>query len=233
MKRSEEMIGIDSRINSARATFVAPLVLALVLLGAFLSATNVNAQIAEDALFEVNLTFGASIPSSDFSDYFDTLGANTGFNIRGSGGYYLLDNLSVGLYFNYSEFEVDNPANPLKYRIYDFGGYAKLILSPEKKLTPYVRGELGLVKPNIATPITSPQVGFREISYTNGIGGGGFLGLRFSTFEYGGLFAEVGYRAEFVSAKNGSFANTTYELPADINNIQLNAGFNLDFGPKQ
>ena len=232
MKMSETMIERVSRnheTSATRATFVAPLVLALVLL----SATNANAQIAEDALFEVNLTFGASIPSSEFSDYFDTLGANTGFNIRGSGGYYLLDNLSVGLYFNYSEFSIDNTANPLKYRIYDFGGYAKLILSPEKKFTPYVRGELGLVRPNIATPITSPQVGFREISYSSGIGGGGFLGVRYSTFEYGGLFAEVGYRTEIVSDKNGSFAGVTYELPADINNIQLNAGFNLDFGPKQ
>ena len=144
--------------------------------------------------------------------------------------------LSVGLYFNYSDFSVDNPANPLKYRIYDFGGYAKLIFSPAKKFTPYVRGELGLVMPNLATPIISSPpdpAGFREIAYSSGIGAGGFLGLRLSTFEYGGLFAEVGYRAEIISAKSGSFAGVTYELPADINNIQLNFGFNLDFGPKQ
>jgi len=87
----------------------------------------------------VSLGGGLAIPVSDFSNYWDTLGAKNRFDLDFSGGYFLTPNLSLGLAVEYGQFSVDNALNPQKYRLYTLGAYGKYFIGLDSKVSPYLR----------------------------------------------------------------------------------------------
>lgn len=214
----------------------------LVLLGAIAVTTlapseNLQARIHDDAAFEVSIGGGPSIPTSDFSSFHaDTLGAKSGYQFGVSVGHFVTDLLSLGVGFNYSESKVVSGATPenlLHYRLYSGGVYAKYHFGYSKKVTPYVRLQANVSAPDFTTPLTTPGLSYRENSYDLSLGVVASLGARISTFEWGGIFVEAGYRYISTAGKGTSFKQIDYVIPADVSQIEISAGFSFDIGPKQ
>ena len=113
--------------QSGAAALGVALLLALVL-----TATPARAAIQEDAIFEVSLGGGLSVPSGDLSDYTfldETLQTATGYQFYAAGGYFFTDLLSVGLGLSYTEYGMDAPAlansSGMKFRFYTASIYGK------------------------------------------------------------------------------------------------------------
>jgi len=201
---------------------------------AALGTPTAQAGVNEDAIFEVSLGGGLAIPVSDFSNYWDTLGAKNGFDLDFSGGYFLTPNLSLGLAVEYGQFSVDNALNPQKYRLYTLGAYGKYFTGLDSKVSPYLRVQGGLTIPNFSAPLEqTPGEAFRESEFSAGFDGLIGLGARISTSDWGGIFLEAAYRYTKASGNTSSFGNERLVLPADVTHIQLTAGIGFDFGPKQ
>lgn len=195
------------------------------------------AEIHEDAKFEISIGGGLSISVDDFKNNFQfapptnssgNVNAENGFHVTASGGYFLLDQLSIGVSFSYSQFGIDTTVSLFKYRLYSFGVYGKYHFTYESRVTPYVRVQGGIAVPNFNTPLRTVGFDFRENGY--GISPEGLisLGARISTSEWGGLFLEVGYRYSNVAGSQTSFKQEQYELPADVAQVQISAGFSFD-----
>ena len=211
---------------------------AIVLLSGWgLVARQAAAEIHEDAKFELSLGGGLAVPADDFksnyrfaptNNFTGNLAAKTGYHFTVSGGYYLLDKLSVGLNYSYSQFDIDPAITSLKYRVYSIGMYGKYHFTYENRITPYVRVLAGIAVPNFNTPLRTVGLGFRENGYGIKPEGLVSLGARISTTEWGGFFFEVGYRYSDVAGARTSFKQESYELPADVAQIQISAGFSFD-----
>ncbi|MFQ5607487.1 MAG: outer membrane beta-barrel protein [Candidatus Zixiibacteriota bacterium] len=196
---------------------------------------QVSAEIHEDALFEVSIGGGLSVPVDDFkefrfADFNGDLGAGNGFHVDASGGYFLLDQLSIGVSLAFSQFGIDNPATDLKYRIYSVGAYGKYHFGYESRVTPYIRLQAGIAVPNFSTPLRTPGLAFRENPYDLRAEARASLGARISTSEWGGFFIEAGVRYSDVAESESDFKQEIYEIPVDAAQFQLTAGFSFDIG---
>ncbi len=211
-------------------------VMALLCAGAVvaISVTPAQAGIDEEALFEVSFGAGFAIPVGGFSDFWDTLGAKTGLEMDISGGYFVTPNLSLGLAFEYSQFSIDNPANPQRYRFYSIGVYGKYFTGLDSKVSPYIRVQGGLTLPNFSAPVTiDPPKIFDEIEFSAKIDALIGIGARISTSSKSGVYFEAAYRYKPIGGSTGNFGSEIIELPSDAPYIHLTAGIGFDFGPKQ
>lgn len=221
--------------NGARPGMRLVKLTAIVLLAGWgLAARQATAEIHEDAKFELSLGGGLAVPADDFKSNYrfagepGNLGAKSGYHYTVSGGYYLLDKLSVGVNFTYSQFDVDSIGIAFKYRLYSIGMYGKYHFTYENRITPYVRVLAGIAVPNFNTPLRTVGLEFRENGYSIKPEGLISIGARISTTEWGGFFFEVGYRYSDVAGARTSFKQESYELPADVAQIQISAGFSFD-----
>ncbi len=222
---------LSSFFNSIRIRVLAFLCVGVV---AALNVSPVHAGVAEDAIFEGSIGAGFAIPSGGFSNYYDTLGANTGLELDFSGGYFVTPNLSLGVAFEYAQFSVDNPNNPQHYRFYTFGVYGKYFTGLDSKVSPYLRVQGGLTIPNFSAPLTmSPPDTFAETQFEVGFDGLIGVGARISTSSKSGIYLEADYHFKQISGATGNFGDEILTLPGDAAYIQLNMGIGFDFGPKQ
>jgi Outer membrane protein beta-barrel domain len=199
-----------------------------------LSAPQSQAEVDEDAIFEVSLGAGMAIPTGEFSNFWDTLGAKSGFELDLSGGYFVTPNISIGVAFELAQFSIDNPNNPQHYRLYTLGAYGKYFAALDSRVSPYVRVQGGITIPNFSAPLAdNPGKAYHESQFDPSFDGLIGLGARISTSENGGIFLEAAYRFTRVSGATAVFEGETLTLPNDISHIQLTIGFGFDFGPKQ
>ncbi len=199
-----------------------------------LGATPSQAGVAEDAIFEVSLGGGLAIPTGGFSNYWDSLGAKSGYELDLSGGYFLTPNLSIGLAFELAQFTIDNPINPQHYRLYTLGLYGKYFSGLDSKVSPYLRVQSGITIPNFSAPLAAnPGKAFHESQFSPAFDALIGLGARISTSDGGGIFLEASYRFTKLGGNTSSFESETLVLPGDVSHIQLTIGFGFDFGPKQ
>ncbi len=229
----------EKRARLAAQRNLTKLAALLMLSGWALVPLRASAEIHEDAKFELSFGGGISIPVDDFKNNFEfapptnftgKVNAENGYHIGASGGYFLFDQLSVGVNIAYSQFDIDRAITAFKYRLYSFGVYGKYHFTYEGRVTPYVRVQGGIAVPNFSTPLRTVGLGFRENGYGISAEGLVSLGARISTTEWGGFFLEVGYRYSDVAGSSTSFKQETYELPADVAQVQISAGFSFDIG---
>lgn len=227
----------EKRARHSAQRYLTRLAALILFSGSALVSQQASAGIHEDAMFEVSFGVGISIPADDFKNNFEfapptnfigEVNAESGKHLTVSGGYFLFDQLSVGVSFAYSQFDIDPAITNFKYRLYSFGLYGKYHFSYESRVTPYLRVQGGIVVPNFNTPLRTVGLGFRENGY--GLSGEGLvaLGARLSTSDWGGFYLEVGYRYSDVAGSQTSFKQETYELPADVAQVQITAGFSFD-----
>lgn len=229
----------EKRARLAPHRYLARLAALVLLSGWVLFPLQAAAEIHEDAKFEISIGGGLSIPADDFKSNFQfaaptnssgDVSAESGYHFGGSGGYFLLDQLSIGVSFSYSEFGIDTSVTRLKYRLYSFGVYGKYHFTYETRVTPYVRLQGGIGVPNFSTPLRTVGFDFRENGYGVSAEALISLGARISTSEWGGFFLELGYRYSDVAGSQASFKQELYELPADVAQVQISAGFSFDLG---
>jgi len=187
--------------------------------------------------FEVTLTGGLSLPMGDLKDWNDSLGAKTGHNFGGSGGYYFNNRLCVGGYFEYSQFSLEEPnsnidVSEMHYKMYKVGGYVKYALGGESYWEPFARLRAGANFAKFATWIGDNTLRLREVSYDPEVSVGLDLGLLYYTSDYGGVFVQVSYNYERLENTVGESFNEDYVLPYNANYITLNAGVTVFFGPQ-
>jgi hypothetical protein len=187
--------------------------------------------------FEVTLGAGLGFASGDFSSWNDTLGAKLGINLGGSGGYYFTERICLGAYFNYFQFDLEEPANGMDvsdvhYKLYNIGLYAKYALSSESNFEPYIKLMAGITYPKFATWTGATLTRLREVSYDPEISGGIHLGALYYTSEYGGIFLEAGYHLERTENNIGDSFGVDYKMPYNVNYIQVSAGVMVFLGPE-
>jgi len=179
--------------------------------------------------FEVGITGGLSLPSGDLSDWNDSLGAETGFNLGIYGGYYFTADFCTGVYFTYTQEGMPEDWS-LNYKFYDMGAYAKYAFSNESNFEPYVKLSAGVVWPKFPTWVTEEQNRLREQSYDPALSLGGYVGLLWYTAEYGGLYLEAGYHSNFTDGTGTDWHGEKYELDANANYMEVKAGIMVFFG---
>ncbi len=181
--------------------------------------------------YEVSVTGGLSMPSGSLKNWNDSMGAKTGFDVGGSGGYFINDRISVGGYFSYVQFPMEK--YKLHYKFYDIGGYAKYAFTGDSKLEPYLKVKAGVEFAKFATWIGPNGTRLRELSYGAGLAMAIFAGAVYYTSDYGGVFVEAGYN--FAKLKNNSVENggVKYHLKDNINYLNIRAGLSVFFGPEQ
>ncbi|HDL03625.1 MAG TPA: hypothetical protein ENH25_05785 [candidate division Zixibacteria bacterium] len=179
--------------------------------------------------FEVGIHTGLNIPSGDFADWNDSLGAKTGFNVSLSGGYYFTTDFCTGVYFSYTQNGMEGDWGQ-RYRLYDMGVYAKYAFSNESNFEPYVKVTGGIVYPKFPTWVTPERNKLREQSYDPGISLGGYLGILWYTAEFGGLFLEAGYHNDLVKDVEANYQGEVHKMPGDLNYIEIRTGITAYFG---
>lgn len=179
--------------------------------------------------FEVGLHGGLAIPTGDLSDWHDSLGATTGFDISLSGGYYFTNNICAGIYFDYDQFGMDGDWG-LNYRLFKTGAYAKYAFSNESNFEPYFKVTGGISWPKFPTWITVDQNRLREQSYDPAFGFGGYLGVLWYSAEFGGLYVEAGYQYLMAKDTEADWHGEIYKMPSDINYLQIRSGITVFFG---
>ena len=180
--------------------------------------------------FEVTLIGGGSLPMGDFKDWSDTLGANLGYMVGLSGGYYFTDRISAGAYFTYSRHGIDD--YDLGYKLYDIGMYCKYAFAGESNWEPYVKFSAGALIPKFATWVTPDHNLLRELSYDPAISLGLSAGILYYTSDFGGLYLELGYHNDLTEDVTGEYAGEIIKLQSTVNYLQIKAGVSVFFGPE-
>ncbi len=187
--------------------------------------------------FEVTLTGGFSLPTGDFKDWNDSLGAKTGHNFGGAGGYYFTNRLCLGAYFEYDQYALQAPndeidVSSMHYKLYKFGGYIKYALAGESYWEPFGRLRVGATFAKFPTWIGVENLRLREVSYDPEISVGLDLGLLYYTSDFGGVFIQASYNYERLENTVGTSFNRDYALPHNVNYIAIDAGVTVFFGPE-
>jgi len=186
--------------------------------------------------FEVTLDAGLTIPSGSITDWYDSLGAKSGFGIGGSGGYYFNNSVCMGIYFSYNRLGMEEPASEgtweRKFQTYDFGAYAKYALVGETNFEPYVKFSAGMIWPKFPTWVGEDANRLREQSYDPGVSLAGYIGMLYYTSDYGGIFLEVGYHNDFVDGVEADYHGLIYQINDNLNYLQIKGGVTVFFGPE-
>jgi len=181
--------------------------------------------------FEVSLSTGLSIPSGDITDWYDSLGAESGFHIGLAGGYYFTEGFCAGIYFNYSRWGLPGDYG-LNFQNYDVGSYLKYSLVNESNFEPYIKVSGGVVMPKYPTWETADFNILREQSYDAGYGFAGFLGITWFTSDFGSIFLELGYHNDLVDGVTANNFGIDYTLEGNTTYLELSTGVTVFFGPE-
>jgi outer membrane protein with beta-barrel domain len=184
--------------------------------------------------FELNIVGGLSLPSGGTSDWYDSLGAKTGFNVGLSGAYFLTNNIGIGAYFTYTRFGVDDAKieNNLSHHLYDAGLYFKYAFTGESSWEPYLRLNAGVLFPKFATWVGEEKTQLRELSYDPALSLGIYAGLMFYTSDYGGVYLEAGYHNDITDGIKGEYASEKLNFNDNTNYIEIRGGVSVYFGPE-
>lgn len=207
----------------------------LVLLCISVSMAQDDEYFVKDVL-EANFFGGVNIPTGDISEFSDTAGAGTGFNMGFDAGFFITFDLVAGLNFTYSQFPVDDSANAegLHHKLYSPSLYLKYYFTGESDWIPYVKVHGGIDFPKFATFVTSPNGNrYRELSYDPVFAFGVGAGLFVYTSDFSGIFAEVNYHRALSSDTKGDFENNDYVFANDLATVDVHAGVRILIGPSQ
>ncbi len=205
----------------------------LTLASILLLAVSVVAQEEEEEEekwrnFEVSIHGGLTQPGEFLSDWKDTLGAKLGFNLALSGGYYFNNSFCTGLYFTYSQMNIEGDWDRM-FRMFDIGAYAKYALTGESDFEPYGKLAVGVISPKYPTLIP-PDVRnqLREQSYDPGISAAFYAGLLYYTSDNGGIFLEGGYHNDFLKDVRSDYADDTIE--ENVKYFEYRIGITVFYG---
>ncbi|MFH2036999.1 MAG: outer membrane beta-barrel protein [Candidatus Zixiibacteriota bacterium] len=180
--------------------------------------------------FEVYINGGMGIPFGDINNWLDSLGADPGFQIGVGGGYCFTERFSTGLYFNYSQLEMDGPFDR-NFRLFDFGAYAKYALTGESSFEPYGKISAGMVISKYPTWVLYGVL--REQSYDPDLTVSAGLGLLFYTSEYSGVFIETSYHVDLVEGVKAEYQGNKFSIDHNVSYMQVTIGINAFFGPDE
>ncbi len=185
--------------------------------------------------FEVTINAGFDFPMGDLKDWYDTLGAKTGINFGGAGGYYFTNRICVGAYFDYVQFGIEEPVSGLAvsefhYKMYKLGGYIKYALAGESYWEPFARLRLGANFAKFTTWIGDTGTRLREVSYDPELSGGLDLGVMYYTSEFGGIYLQASYNYERLENTVGNSFGQEFALPYNANYFAISTGVTVFFG---
>lgn len=199
-----------------------------------LTAVAQDYEEEERDILEFSVFGGGAIPGSTISDWMDTLGAKTGFDLGFDFGYFLKSNLVLGLNFTYSQFSIDadNEAKSLHHRLYNPAVYLKYyFFGDNSDFAPYLKGHVGVDNPKFTTFIGNVGLPrYRELSYSPAFAFGGGAGLLYYTSYYSGLFVEVNYHRALSKDVTKTYEGMEYKFGENISLIDVHAGIVVFFG---
>ena len=210
----------------------------MLLMAAILVLSNEVGLAQEDDeerdILEVNFYGGVAIPSGSLSDWNDSLGAKSGFDIGIDIGYFVRTTFVVGFDFVYTQFGVNgsDDANSHSHRLYSPSVYAKYYLGLESDFEPYLKAQVGVENAKFSTAVVHPTAGgrFRELSYDPVLSAGFGVGLFYYTADYSGLFIEANYRWGNTQDVTATYLSQDYTFGETAGLIDLHAGVRLLVG---
>jgi len=179
-----------------------------------------------------NLTMPTGYLANDLDP--DSLNATMSVGFEGGAGYFVKDNLIVGLYFSLNNMGTEDL--DLNHRIYELGAYGKYLFRDltEVSFSPYARATAGLNFSKLVTKVESDgQPLFRELSLDPTFGFGLALGIHYKTNDFGGLFLEAGYNYDFTNDVVGDFKGVDYPWGDNNQYLAIMAGVLFNIGPKE
>jgi hypothetical protein len=200
-------------------------------------ALNVTAQeeIEYRDIAEVSVYGGLALPAQGISDFRDTLGAKTGWEVGLSAGLFVTPDFVVGLDFTYSQYSIDtdNDLITLDHRFYNPMLYAKYYFFGESDFVPYLKASAGLFLPKFTTPVMDDDgtnLRLRELSYGPGLSVGGAAGIMMYVHDYGGLFLEASYQQAFTEDADKTLGANTYVFGENTGLVNIQFGISAFFG---
>jgi outer membrane protein W len=188
----------------------------------------------ERDILEVNFYGGIAIPYSNMSDWNDSLGAKTGWDIGIDIGYFVAPTFVVGFDFVYTQFGIDGWSDTTdhRHRLYSPSIYAKYYFDLESDFEPYVKGQVGVENAKFFTTVDHPTAGgrFRELSYDPVLSAGFGVGLFYYTADYSGLFIEANYRWGNTQDVTATYLKQDYIFGESTELIDLRVGVRLLVG---
>ncbi len=205
----------------------------LTLLVLFFSVTpGLQAQEEEEArdILELCLSGGLGLPMSGLSDWHDSLGTKTGWSLGIDFGYFMKDNIVVGINFQYTQFGIDGPpeVKGAYHRLYNPNIYAKYYFVGESDLEPYIKAHIGIENPKFTTSMMGPK--YRAISYDASLAYGIGAGLFYYRSDYSGLYIEANYHAANTSSAQRVYATEELNFKENIGVFDIHAGVRLLVG---
>lgn len=180
--------------------------------------------------FEFSAVGGLSIPTGDLKNWNDSMGAKTGIEFGGSGGYYFTDKFCLGTYFSYTQHSME--LYDLHYKTYDVGSYVKYAFTGESNFEPYLKVMAGVNFIKFPTWVTSSANRLREVSYNGGISAALGMGLLYYTSDNGGVFLEASFHHTAGKDNKGTHLSEEYYLKDNFNYLQIRGGLTVFFGPE-
>ncbi len=197
---------------------------------------SVFAQDDEDYerdVLEATFYGGLGLPGGDITDWNDTLGAKTGYELGFELGYFATESIVVGINFYFSEFAIDanDVASDMKHRLYNPNLYLKYYFPMESNFSPYVKGHVGLENVKFATFVSNENGDrYRQLSYDPALAFGFGAGLFYYTSDYSGLFLEANYHIASTSDVEANYEGNTYVFGSDVATFDIHAGIRVLIG---
>ena len=209
---------------------VAKLTLVFLLLCSLTAVAQTYEEEERDIL-ELSLYGGLGIPSGGLTDWQDSLGAKTGWQIGIDFGYFLTPDMVLGISFTYLQFEIDTDtdAQLLNHRFYNPALYLKYYFFSEGNLAPYLKGHIGIDNAKFTTFVDDPPR-YRELSYDPAFAFGFGGGVHYYTSVYSGIYLELDYHQAMTEKSKKDFSGTTYTFGTNSSLINIRAGINIFFG---
>jgi len=203
-----------------------------ILLAVMFLGVSVFAQEEERDVLEVGFYGGLAVPAAGISDWNDSLGAKTGWDVGIDVGYFASSNIVIGLSFVYSQFSIDapadNPASELKHRLYNPNLYFKYYFIGESNWEPYIKAHVGVENAKFTTPLIAPK--YRAISYDPALAYGFGAGIFRYTSDYSGLYLEATYHLAATSEAKREYAEQTLVFGENLGVVDLHLGIRILIG---
>lgn len=188
------------------------------------------AQDVERDVLEVSFMGGLAVPAAGISDWHDSLGANTGWNVGLDVGYFATSNFVVGLSFVYSQFSIDadDEASELKHRLYNPNLYLKYYFIGESYWEPFIKAHVGVENAKFTTSLVAPK--YKAVSYDPALAYGVGAGIFRYTSDYSGLFLEATYHLAATSEAKREYAEQTLVFGENLGIFDLHLGIRILIG---
>ena len=187
----------------------------------------------ERDLLELNLYGGFSIPAGGIKDFSDTLGAKTGIGGGFDFGVFIKQNITLGLGFSYTTFDIDNdnPVVTQKHQLFSPNVFVRYYFPSSGDLVPFVHGRVGLDFPKFSTEVLdNGTLKFRELAYSPSLAAGLGAGIFVYTSDYSGFFLEADYRQTFADSAEKEYKGVDYIFGENYGLIDIRAGIHILFG---